>query len=111
MCLLEDGCRPNLIAAPPSWRLSAGWTPALHLILGQHRKRSGRDFCTRPSVRLVIQSANKETFDIQRDPIPDFDLQQRLKKERASFRLSGICPHSFQKGHLALRNYEFGRRL
>ena len=31
------GCCPNLNVAPPSWRLNAGWKPALHLKLGQHR--------------------------------------------------------------------------
>jgi hypothetical protein len=30
-------CCPNLNVAPPSWRLNAGWKPALHLKLGQHR--------------------------------------------------------------------------
>jgi len=28
--------RSNLNVAPPSWRLNAGWKPALHLKLGQH---------------------------------------------------------------------------
>ena len=31
------GCCPNLNVAPPSWRLNAGWKPALHLKLGQHQ--------------------------------------------------------------------------
>ncbi|MGD1102583.1 MAG: sugar phosphate nucleotidyltransferase [Terriglobia bacterium] len=31
------GCCPNLNVAPPSGRLNAGWQPALHLKLGQHR--------------------------------------------------------------------------
>jgi hypothetical protein len=30
------GCCPDLNVAPPSWRLFAGWKPALHPKLGQH---------------------------------------------------------------------------
>ena len=40
----EKGCCPNLTVAPPSWRLNAGWKPALHLKLGQHpRRQNGCD--------------------------------------------------------------------
>jgi len=30
------GCCPDLNVAPPSWRLFAGWKPALRPKLGQH---------------------------------------------------------------------------
>jgi hypothetical protein len=30
-------CCPNLKVAPPSWRVLAGWKPALQLKLGQRR--------------------------------------------------------------------------
>ena len=35
---LEGWCCPNLNVAPPSWRLIAGWKPALHPKSGQHPK-------------------------------------------------------------------------
>jgi hypothetical protein len=35
----QSGYCPNLNVAPPSWRLNAGWKPALHLKLGQHPNR------------------------------------------------------------------------
>jgi hypothetical protein len=52
------GCCPNLDVAPPSWRLNAGWKPALHLKLGEYPAVSslamfdslwdnGRPFCSR----------------------------------------------------------------
>ena len=33
----KPGHCPNLHVAPPSWRLDAGWKPALHLKLGYYR--------------------------------------------------------------------------
>ncbi|MGB7591008.1 MAG: hypothetical protein WBO19_07200, partial [Terriglobia bacterium] len=39
--LLGTGCCPDLNVAPPSWRLFAGWKPALHPKLGQHLEVSG----------------------------------------------------------------------
>jgi len=50
-------CCPNLNVAPPSWRLNAGWKPALHLKLGQHREltRRVKDFMK----TLTITEAKK----------------------------------------------------
>ena len=35
--LVERAWGLDLTVAPPSWRLNAGWKPALHLKLGQHQ--------------------------------------------------------------------------
>jgi hypothetical protein len=56
---LPVGSRPNLNVAPPSWRLFAGWKPALHPRLGQYhlgsrqsRGKSGSAACCAESLWL-----------------------------------------------------------
>jgi len=58
-------CGPNLNVAPPSWRLNAGWKPALHRKLGQHSSRGSATpvgACDAVSVDAVACRAGSDNF-------------------------------------------------
>src|SRR5208337_833901 len=56
-------CCPNLNVAPPSWRLNAGWKPALHLKLGQHQKPLSRT--SAPSFVSAFISGSRQTHNLK----------------------------------------------
>ncbi len=52
-------CCPNLNVAPPSWRLFAGWKPALHPKLGQHRAATSFRFQGKTGVGGWVLAAGR----------------------------------------------------